>query len=171
MRVGMKSMLEREEGFTLVELMVTVAILAVLLLMSTSTYAGAKSRSQDSAAKTVATRAVQTGRVVFTDQATYATVDTTALTAAEKSMTFLDAAVGSTNSDEASTDVPDRATTAEIFVAAVYSEAGNCFYIRDWVVAGPAGGVAYGVLLDTAPADCTADNADDPALAWVATWP
>ncbi len=167
MRAQLKAKVEREDGFTLVELMVTVAILAALLIMSMSTYAGAKSRSQDSAAKSVATRALQTGRVVYTDQATYATVDTAKLTTAEKSVTFVGAAVGSTNSDEASTDVPDRATTASIFVAAVYSEAGNCFYIRDWIIAG--GGIGYGVVPNTTPASCNAANA--PAVTFLAGWP
>ena len=165
MRAQLKAKLEREDGFTLVELMVVVSILAALLIMSMSTYAGAKSRSQDSAAKSVATRALQTGRVVYTDDATYATVDTAKLTAAEKSVTFVDAAVGSTGSDQASTDVPDRATTANIFVAAVYSDAGNCFYVRDWITLG----IAYGVELNTTPASCSASNAS--SVTWVARWP
>ena len=71
----MKTLAAREDGFTLVELMVVVAILAVLLLMAVSTFAGVKSRAQDSAAKQGAARALETGRIVFTDQATYATAE------------------------------------------------------------------------------------------------
>ena len=66
--------LRDEEGFTLIELMVVVAILGVLLLMSTSTFIGVKERANDSAAKQTAAQALETGRIVFTDHATYGTV-------------------------------------------------------------------------------------------------
>ena len=107
----MKTLAAREDGFTLVELMVVVAILAVLLLMSLSTFAGVKARAQDSAAKQGAAKAMETGRIVFTDQATYATADTATLAAAEPGMQFADAAVGSDDPNVASTDVPDASTT------------------------------------------------------------
>ena len=84
----MKTLAAREDGFTLVELMVVVAILAVLLLMSLSTFAGVKARAQDSAAKQGAAKALETGRIVFTDQATYATADTATLAAAEPALQF-----------------------------------------------------------------------------------
>ena len=98
---------EREDGFTLVELMVVVAILAVLLLMSVSTFVGVKSRAQDSAAKQTAAKALETGRIVFTDQATYATATPAALTQAEPSLQFFDAVTPSDESGKASTDVLD----------------------------------------------------------------
>ena len=63
--------LREEDGFTLIELMVVVVILGALLLMATSTYSGVKARAQDSAAKQTAARALETGRIVFTDGATY----------------------------------------------------------------------------------------------------
>jgi prepilin-type N-terminal cleavage/methylation domain-containing protein len=65
--------LREEDGFTLIELMVVVVILGALLLMATSTYSGVKARAQDSAAKQTAARALETGRIVFTDGATYST--------------------------------------------------------------------------------------------------
>jgi prepilin-type N-terminal cleavage/methylation domain-containing protein len=162
----MKSMLEREDGFTLVELMVVVAIMATLLLMSLTTYSGVKARAQDSGAKQIAAQTLKTGRVVLTDTGSYATVDTAKLTAAEKSITFVDGTVASTGMKQASTDVPDRATTAYIFVAAVYSPSGNCFYIRDWLMAGQ--GVAYGTKTGVTTAQCTA--ADTTGVIWYAKW-
>src|SRR4029079_2762006 len=126
----LKTLAAREDGFTLVELMVVVAILSVLLLMSLSTFAGVKARAQDSAAKQTAAKALETGRIVFTDQATYSTADTATLSAAEPALQFIDAAVGSDDPNVASTDVPDAATTGHQFVAAGYSDAGNCFLIR-----------------------------------------
>ena len=123
-----------------------------------STFAGVKSRAQDSAAKQTAAKALETGRIVFTDRATYATADTVALEAAEPSMAFVGAAVASDDANEASTDVPDALTTGHTFVAAVYSASGKCFFIRDWITIG----IGYAVLTDASAADCTAGNV--PAL-------
>ena len=147
----MKTLAAGEDGFTLVELMVVVAILTVLLLMSLSTFAGVKARAQDSAAKQGAAKAMETGRIVFTDQATYATADTATLAAAEPGLQFADAAVGSDDPNVASTDVPDAATTGHHFVAAVYSDAGNCFFIRDWITTGSATRCSVMPLPATAP--------------------
>jgi prepilin-type N-terminal cleavage/methylation domain-containing protein len=156
---------EREDGFTLIELMVVVAILAVLLLMSVSTFVGVKSRGQDSAAKQSAARALETGRILFTDRATYATATPGALTQAEPSLLFLDAVTQSDDSGKASTDVPDALTTGHTFVAAVYSNSGKCFFIRDWITIG----ISYAVLRDAAPADCTASNT--AAVTFGTRWP
>ena len=161
----MKTLAAREDGFTLVELMVVVAILAVLLLMSLSTFAGVKARAQDSAAKQTAAKALETGRIVFTDQATYATANTATLAAAEPALRFIDAAVGSDDPNVASTDVPDAATTGHTYVAAVYSDAGNCFIIRDWITIG----IGYAVLRGAAPSDCTAGNAS--SVTFGTRWP
>jgi prepilin-type N-terminal cleavage/methylation domain-containing protein len=161
----LKTLAAREDGFTLVELMVVVAILAVLLLMSVSTFAGVRERAQDSAAKQTAAKAMETGRIVFTDNATYATADTATLEDAEPGVEFVDGSVGSDDANEASTDVPDAATTGHTFVAAVYSEAGNCFFIRDWITIG----IGYAVLKDAAPADCNAGNT--AAVTFGTRWP
>ena len=157
--------LREEDGFTLIELMVVVVILGVLLLMSVSTFVGVKQRAQDSAAKQTAAKALETGRIVFTDHATYRDAFPADLSAAEPSVDFVDEVTNSSGPDHASMWVPDRATSANQFVAAVYSEAGRCFFIRDWVTLG----IGFGVDLDAAPADCTADQAT--AVTFGTRWP
>src|SRR5262245_37628718 len=82
--------LRSEDGFTLIELMVVVVILGVLLLMSVSTFAGVKQRANDSAAKQTASRALETGRVLFTDSATYSTATPAEMMAAEPSLDVVD---------------------------------------------------------------------------------
>lgn len=165
MRARVMTMLEREDGFTLVELMVVVAIMSVLLVMSLTTYAGAKARGQDSGAKQVGARALQTARIVLTDSGTYRLTDAAALNAAETSVMFVDG-TPSNSSKEVSVDVPDRATTGYLFVGAVYSSAGTCFYVRDWLIAGQ--GVAYGIKKPATPATCNA--ADTTGVIWYPKW-
>jgi prepilin-type N-terminal cleavage/methylation domain-containing protein len=157
----------REEGFTLIELMVVLTILGVLALMTMTTFIGVKARAQDSAAKQSAAKALETARIIFTDSATYRTVDFNTLLAAEPSTDFVDAAVVSGGPGTVSTDVPDRATTASTFIAAVYSEAGSCFYIRDWISIG----IGYGVERNVTPADCTAAHATAGPVVFGTGWP
>ena len=61
--------------------------------------------------------------------------------------------------------MPDAATDRPTFVAAVYSDAGNCFFIRDWITIG----IGYAVLRDAAPGDCTAGNA--ASVTFGTRWP
>jgi hypothetical protein len=132
--------------------------------MSLGTFLGARTRAQDSAAKQGATKALETGRIVFTDSATYTTVIPAELTAAEPSMRFVDGATSSGDPMIASTDVSDP--TGHIFIAAVYSEAGKCFFIRDWTTIG----IGYAVDVDATPVECMAGDTSG-AGAFGSRWP
>ncbi len=158
-------MLQREDGFTLIELMVVTSILAVLLVMATSTFTGLKSRAQDTAAKETAATAIEIGRVVFTDNATYATVTPAALATAEPNISFVDGFTQSDASGIASTNVPDAATTGHTLVAAVWSDSGKCYFVRDWVTSG----ISYAVIPNATTADCVATNTG--ALTFASAWP
>jgi prepilin-type N-terminal cleavage/methylation domain-containing protein len=160
--------LRSEEGFTLVELMMVVLILGVVMVMGLTTFRGFRERALDTAAKETAASALETGRILFTDHATYRDVTPAELTAAEPSMDFVDEVTNSSGPRHTSTWVPDRATTGHIFVAAVYSESGRCFLVRDWITLG----IGFAVVEDVTPADCTADVAATPAVPyWAPTWP
>ena len=154
-----------EDGFTLIELMVVVGILGVILVMATSTFAGVKSRAQDSAAKATAATALETGRIVFTDTASYASVFPANLTAAEPSLSFVNEVTNSSGPSNASTWVPDRATTGYQFVAAVYSQSGKCFYVRDWITQG----IGFAVKPDVSAAGCTSRQA--ASVTFLTRWP
>ena len=158
----------REDGFTLVELMVVVTILSVLMLMATTTFSGVKSRAQDSAARQTAAKALEVGRILFTDHATYATVVIPGdLNATEPNITFKNATTPSDDPGTASADVPGG--TGYIFVAAVWSDSGKCYFIRDWITSG----IGYAVLPNTTTANCTAAYATaNPGLVIFSTrWP
>jgi prepilin-type N-terminal cleavage/methylation domain-containing protein len=159
-----KTRAQDEDGFTLVELMTVLVILSALVLLSLGTFLGARSRSQDSAAKQGAAKALETARIVFTDSASYSGVIPGDLTVAEPSMRFVDGATSSGTSLTASTDVSDP--TGHTFIAAVYSEAGKCFFIRDWTTIG----IGYAVDPDATPADCKASDTSG-AGAFSGRWP
>ena len=66
---------QEEDGFTLIELMVVVSILAILLVMGTPTFLGVKARFQDRAAQSDARNSVLAARILFTDQANFSTAN------------------------------------------------------------------------------------------------
>jgi type IV pilus assembly protein PilA len=58
---------EDEQGFTLIELMVVLMIIAILIVMGLPTFLGAKARFQDRGAETDLRNAVLAARILYTD--------------------------------------------------------------------------------------------------------
>ena len=67
----MRSRLDREEGFTLIELMVVVLIIAILIAIAIPTFLGARQRAQDRAAQSDLRNALTAAKVYFVDTEDY----------------------------------------------------------------------------------------------------
>ena len=76
-----------EEGFTLIELMVVVLIIAILLAIAIPTFLGARSRAQDRAAQSNLRNALTTEKTYYTDNQVY-TATVANLTAIEPNLVF-----------------------------------------------------------------------------------
>ena len=76
-----------EEGFTLIELMVVVLIIAILLAIAIPTFLGARSRAQNRAAESQLRNALTAEKTVFTDNQQY-TATAATLSAAEPSLNW-----------------------------------------------------------------------------------
>ena len=147
-----------ERGFTLVEIMVVALIIAILLAVATVSFLGARRVAQDRAAQTLAREALASAKTLFQIEEDYTLATEDALRAAEPGLTFLRGDQPSSGPDEASIHVQSATT----FVAAVLSQTGTCFYIRDEAASG--GGTSFGSKTST---DC---RADDPPAAFEARW-
>jgi type IV pilus assembly protein PilA len=80
--------LERpEEGFTLIELMVVVLIIAILIAIAIPTFLGARKRAQDRQAQANIRNALLAEKTVYTDQQAY-TATAATLAGIESSLTF-----------------------------------------------------------------------------------
>ena len=117
-----------DEGFTLIELMVVVLIIAILLAIAIPTFLGARSRAQNRAAQSNLRNALTTEKTIYTDAQAYtATVAT--LTAAEPSLTWVTTAPASGNNVEV------QAVANEVCLTAV-SASGVTYYMVDVATAG-----------------------------------
>lgn len=115
-----------EDGFTLIELMVVVLIIAVLLAIAIPTFLGAQSKAKDRGAQSSARNAVTAANTIYADTGSFSGATTTELALVEPSLTYAAANVVSTGPKNVSVD----AGTNAIYMAAK-SETGKCFYIMD----------------------------------------
>jgi prepilin-type N-terminal cleavage/methylation domain-containing protein len=142
----------REGGFTLVELMIVVLIIAVLVTIAMATFPATRGRAQDRDAQADLRNALSAQKAHFADHEAYTQVRAE-LVAIEPALVF-DAAA-----DQApSTGSVAYAASGSTVTLATRSATGTCFYLRD----SATGGTTY--LRNT---DC--DRPSAPTGAFTAT--
>jgi type IV pilus assembly protein PilA len=125
-----------EGGFTLIELMVVVMIIAILLGIAIPAFLGARSRAQDTASKSNLRNALGAAQTRFSDQQVFeaTTAIVAGLTTDEPSLKFVTGSTASTDSKTISVDTVASTGGAtdpldEIYLAS-YSKSGTCYWIR-----------------------------------------
>jgi prepilin-type N-terminal cleavage/methylation domain-containing protein len=121
----------RDDGFTLVEIMTVVTVIAVLLLIGIPAFLGARSRANDRSAQASLRHAFSNAKTIFADTDSYAGVTVAALSKAETSLSF-------TSGDSGGPGVVSVDPRGSDIVLAARSQSGVCFAIGD---GGPAGTV------------------------------
>ena len=115
-----------ERGFTLIELMVVILIIAVLVLLALPTFLGTRNRAHDVNTKANVRNAYQAERAYYTDTLTY-TTNAATMTAIEAAITYVD---GDTPLTPGVVYLHVHPAPNEIYVSAM-SESGMCFYLRE----------------------------------------
>ena len=162
-----------DEGFTLIELMVVILIIAILLAIAIPTFLGARARAQDRAAQSSLRNGLTSADVGYANVNDYSESGATSLQALEPALTFGTAAstgpnnisVGTAQAGGSSTSSPQQ------WGGAALSKSGECFYVSTVKVAGnssPTAGTWYGQT--STSANCTGANAvttaNVPNTAW-----
>ncbi len=147
----MRSRLGNEEGFTLVELMVVVLIIAILVAIAIPTFLGARESAQDRAAQSDLRNALTAEKVYYVDNEVYTDNSGGALAAIEPSIDWTAVVV---NLDVAN----DQYVCMELL-----SASGTTFYLKD-VASGAGAGTFYGN--SDAVANCAAAVATSADAGW-----
>ena len=118
-----------EAGFTLIELMVVLLIMAILLAIAIPTFLGVKTGAQDRAVQSNLTNGLTSAKAAYANGGTYAAsaAEVTALNSAEPNITFAAAAAtsGSNNLSVATS------TDGQELLLIGYSQSGVCWAAED----------------------------------------
>jgi prepilin-type N-terminal cleavage/methylation domain-containing protein len=165
-RMAARSDEDRQGGFTLIELMVVVMIIAILVGIAIPAFLGARKRAQDTAAKSNVRNALSTAQTVFTDNQAYgnsaALLDD--LVDEEPSLTFVGNAADSDDPKEISvkTATSAGASAEDIVTFAAASKSGKCYFLRHVATAGlvdPLGPLSGSWIAETdTNTACSADD-------------
>ena len=139
-----------EDGFTLIELMVVVLIIAILLAIAIPTFLGAQDRARDRGAQSELRNALTAAKTIATDDAgLFTNVNITSLGAAEGSLTYAANVVPATKV----VSVAVLSTNTEL-VLQTKSASGTSFAI----CTNSSGQVKYAKVAVTTYAGCTLDK-------------
>jgi type IV pilus assembly protein PilA len=139
-----------DRGFTLIELMVVVLIIAILIAIAIPTFLGLRRRAQDRAAQSNLRNALTAGKAFYTDDETYAGFDAAAGELIEPSLTWDDDGTTAAVPGTVEIKVPG---TVEHLLLTTYSASGTYFCILDDVV-GVDAGTFYDDVDAAGPANC-----------------
>jgi type IV pilus assembly protein PilA len=146
----------KEDGFTLIELMVVVLIIAILIAIAIPTFLGARQKAQDRAAQSDLRNGLTAVKTAYVDSQSYASDQASgAWASVEPSLQFTAGPSGSPG--QISTDAPQ----ADTVVLANYAASGKCWYIQD--VTGANGSDTAGTFYaSTSGAGASACKASSP---------
>ncbi|HEC10679.1 MAG TPA: type II secretion system protein [Acidimicrobiales bacterium] len=158
-----------EDGFSLIELMVVVLIIAILLAVAVPSFLGARSRALDRATQANVRLSLTSALALQADDGFFPTAAAmpAAMSTAEPSMSYVASNVDSADFETMSVGVDAGRYT---IVVAALSKTGRCYYVRDDTRAGT--GIEFGTRADGAAGNCRADDVSNVSWSfdsWAAT--
>ena len=148
---------KKDGGFTLVELMVVVMIIAILMAIAIPTFLNSRKRAQDSGAKSNVRNGLAAAQSVFSETQAYSISATmvTSLAAEEPSLSFV---VAGSTAPKVISVMTDPATSS--IVVSALSDSGKCFATKHVAAAG--GGTTNYKLDGATSTTCVASGTSTP---------
>jgi type IV pilus assembly protein PilA len=147
----LKRLREREEGFTLIELMVVVLIIGILVAIALPTFLGARQRAQDRGAQSNLRNGLTAAKVHYTDNEAYTGFNVAAGEAIEPPLVWVVAG------DPAVGEVAIVTATATSTLLVAESGSGTFFCIKDVTSPAASAGTFYGTGAAYAAVDTEAE--------------
>ena len=145
-----------EEGFTLIELMVVVLIIAILVAIAVPTFLGARKKAQDRGAQSNLRNALTAAKTVYTDTNDFNGLTEALLEGVEPSLDFVGGPVLSTAASNSIAWAPSGTIPADTVTFTAYSKSGKCWYMKQTANAA----AKYGVL-DAPTSGCAVGDTVD----------
>jgi type IV pilus assembly protein PilA len=145
---------KNDEGFTLIELMVVVLIIAILIAIAIPTFLGARRRAQDRQAQSTLRNALSAEKAYYTDEQAY-TTSVVELTAFESSLTFLTS--GTALAKNGAVLVELASSNDQILCLTSVSSSGTAFVLGD-IASHPNPNQTGAWYLTGALSSCTVGN-------------
>jgi len=154
-----------DAGFSLVELMMVVLIVAVMIAIAVPTFLGATDRARDRAVEQNVRNALTAARAAGADAAGYTDVVLSDFPISEQQFTWLDGATPSRSPVEISVGI-DNPNAVVTLVA--LGDSGDCFMLRDWSNRAP--GVEFARVDPAAGVPCSGASGSNAAVDWADAW-
>lgn len=137
----LRTKMQDDKGFTLIELMVVVLIIAILIAIAIPTFLGLRRRAQDRAAQSNLRNGLTAAKAFYTDDETYAGFTVAEGTAIEPSLTWV---LGNpANVGEVGFVLPGTTPAGQEIVLNATSASDNDFCIADSSISGTNRGDAF----------------------------